>query len=66
MAGDGVKTDRRAKSTRNKIVSVLTAVTGIAVTAEQMAPGIVPPGAGVMAGQLSALATLLVNQFWPK
>lgn len=67
MAGDGVKTNlkKRKRSQRNKIVSAITAIGGTATTIEQTMPGVLPPGSGVMVGQVSALLAILVNQFWP-
>jgi len=68
MAGDGVKTPikKRQRSQRNKIVSVITAVGGIATTLDQTVPGVVPPGVGTLIGQLCAAIALAVNQFWAK
>jgi hypothetical protein len=68
MSGDGVKTTReqRKRSQRNKIVSVLTGVAASAVAIEQQAPGVVPPGVGVVVSQVAGLGALLVNLFYPK
>lgn len=68
MSGDGVKTEhkKRAKSQRNKIVSVLTGLATVGAAAETALPGVLPPGAGVMTGQVATFLALVVNQFWPK
>ena len=65
MAGDGVKTDRRARSQRNKIANTLTALSGIAITIEQQMP-MVTQGKAMVAGQVLAGMAVMVNQFWPK
>lgn len=66
MSGDGVKTNRRARSQRNKIVSVLTGVASVGVAADTALPGVLPPGSGVLVGQVASFLALVVNQFWPK
>ena len=68
MAGDGVKTThkKRARSQRNKIVTTLTGVASVAVAAEQTLPGVVPPGVGMLTGQVATFLALIANQFWPQ
>ncbi len=66
MSGDGVKTNRRARSQRNKIVSTLAGAAAVAQTVEQTLPGVVPAGFSMLTGQCLTFAALLVNQFWPK
>lgn len=61
MAGDGVKTDRRAKSLRNKIVSGVSVVAGALVGIDQQVPGVLPAGTGAIVGQLAPVAILLLN-----
>ncbi len=68
MSGDGVKTERkkRARSQRNKIVSVLTGVASVGAAADTALPGVIPPGSGILVGQVATFLALCVNQFWPK
>ena len=68
MASGGVKTTReqRKRTQRNKIVTVLTGVATSAVAIETQAPGVIPPGSGVVVSQVAGLAAMLVNVFWPK
>lgn len=55
----------RTRSLRNKLVTVLTTLATTAVTVEQTVPGVVPPGTGIMAGQVLGVLAVLVNQFMP-
>ena len=66
MAGDGVKTDRRSKSLRNKLVTVASAVSGAVVGIEQSAPGVLPVGTGAVVTQLAPFVILLLNNFVKK
>lgn len=61
MAGDGMKTNRIAKTKRNKWGQVVVGITGAVATIEQQMPGVLPPGTGLVAGQLGAIALLLIN-----
>lgn len=62
MGSDGVKTDRRKRSLRNKIVTGLGSLTTVTAAVEATAPGTLPPS--VLA--VAALLTTLTNIYFPK
>jgi hypothetical protein len=69
MAGDGIKTNRRARSQRNKIVTTLGGVAASAASLDAVsvvAPAIVPPGTGAAVAALCGMLATMVNVWWPK